>query len=247
MKKLFPVFLLVLILVGLWLWNGSQLAPTPTSSLPPAPSEVVVGTPIPYQGLEYQVYTQKITSTTMSLIANFTAKKSSTDLIGENHCRMAVNGGYYTKENQPLGLFYTDERYYNAQIHSKNLTNGFVYQTRAGKFGIAADPPKEPLNFIFQTGPLLSTQIRLTIQDDEMARRILIGQTKNNEVYILALTEATNSNSGPRLDDIPVLLQKQPLQFTQLINLDGGSASVYYVPPTSLSEITPIGSLLCFL
>ncbi|KKW11013.1 MAG: hypothetical protein UY49_C0010G0009, partial [Microgenomates group bacterium GW2011_GWC1_49_7] len=54
---------------------------------------------------------------------------------------------------------------------------------------------------------------------------------------------------GPLLADLPKVIQKinteENLGIVDALNLDGGSASAFDNGETSLSELTPVGSLFC--
>ena len=94
----------------------------------------------------------------------------------------------------------------------------------------------------------------MSIKDDKAARRIVIGKTQANEIYLLAITDEANVNSGPQLADLPTIfheLNQNPIlnlksKFLNLINLDGGSASAFYAENgATLTELTSVGSFLC--
>ena len=165
-----------------------------------------------------------------------------------------MNGGFYTKENLPLGIFKAGNNILNLSAHTNELFNGFVYKTKSNQLIISrVAPVLENTEFAFQSGPLFSGETKLNIISDEPARRMLLGKTQLDQFYILAITESLNTFSGPRLTDLPQIVniynqqsstKHQPL--TTLINLDGGSASAFYnTQGTSFKELTAIGSFIC--
>src|SRR5258706_8251551 len=60
----------------------------------------------------------------VTLIPNFSKKESSTTIMEKNNCKQAINGGFYDKHNNPLGLFISDSQKIGQQIPS-TLLNGF--------------------------------------------------------------------------------------------------------------------------
>ena len=94
---------------------------------------------------------------------------------------------------------------------------------------------------------------RLRLIDDEPARRSLLGIDDQDRLFVLAVVQKENTFSGPLLVDLPVLFNDERVQrqvrLRIILNLDGGSASFFYNntnnEPFMLSELTPIGSLLC--
>lgn len=206
--------------------------------------------------IQYRVYLQKIANPgRLRLIPNFSGKKSSRMLMEENSCLYGVNAGFYTQNDQPLGIFYVDGAYRNATRHQNTLFNGFAYQTQEGRLHITNEPLKfeqgDP-GFLFQSGPLFTPEMRLTIRNDEPARRVLLAKTEEGEYYFLAIAESDNSNSGPYLADLPSIVKQfnqlslLPFPFSTLLNLDGGAASAFYTEEgVRLEELTPTGSFLC--
>ncbi len=109
-----------------------------------------------------------------------------------------------------------------------------------GKLSISEEPPDLLVNFAFQAGPIIKPDIHLKVVNDGYSRRILLGETKLNELYFLAITQPNNHFAGPLLADVPEIIQQlnastkliaensKIIQFDRLINLDGGTASVFY-------------------
>lgn len=170
----------------------------------------------------------------------------------QNDCTYGVNAGFYTTDHKPLGIFISDKQSLQTNIHANALFNGFIYKTKTGKIEITDNQPDASIDWIFQSGPLFTPDRKLTIKDDESARRILVGKTDLGDFYFLAITETNNTNSGPLLADLPEIIQlfnkltttHPPL--TTILNLDGGSASAFYgTGGTKLQELVLVGSFLC--
>ena len=196
---------------------------------------------------DFLAVTQKIAPAGLTLLTNFNKQLNTTELMSNNHCRYGTSAGFYTKNSQPLGIFYTNGQFISKTVHDQSLFNGFLYKTTEGQLVLSRTVPNfEQLDFLFQSGPLFTPDQKLTIVGDEMARRIIIGETTAHEWYFIALTQPDNGNSGPYLADIPELITQLPQKFMQLLNLDGGAASAFYgVDGTKRQELTPVGSFLC--
>lgn len=108
----------------------------------------------------------------------------------------------------------------------------------------------ENSNIIIQTGPffnLNSTQIKY---NEKTARRHVIAKDSQNNLYIFSIFSTDSMLGGPTLNDIPQFFQKPEIKkiadFTEVLTLDGGSASVFFTPSQAIHENTFIGSLLCW-
>lgn len=192
----------------------------------------------------------------ITLIPNFTQKENGQSLAISNHCNLAINGGFYQNDDKPLGLFLSDGKIYGQKI-SGNLVSGFFYQDKFNHREIAfTEPAVRPgTDFILQAGPLfpLPRQKPIAIVDDKFARRMAVGKDGNGSFYFLVIYDRDNLFSGPKLADLPLLFSRSEVQnianLTLVLNLDGGSASFFYASngraTFTLSELVPIGSLLC--
>jgi uncharacterized protein YigE (DUF2233 family) len=204
-------------------------------------------------GLSYAYsYFSAATPSSVSLIPNFTQQKEAKTLSDTNGCRAAINGGFYDKTNKPLGYFYTAAHVYGAQIQS-DLVNGFFWADTDGTAVISTDLPISiPYRFALQSGPLLlfdDQPIPLTINNDEHARRMVVAKTMDNQFIFLTVYTKDSVFDGPLLADLPAAVTlvstKEHLDIADALNLDGGSASSFYTEGTQLSELAPIGSMLC--
>lgn len=185
------------------------------------------------------------------LIPNFADKKNASTIVSENNCSLAINGGFYQKDSQPLGLFKIGEKTLG-QVIKSNLVNGFFWQTKDTRQINFTYPEEEDFDFIFQSGPIFSLPRSqpVKIKDDKQARRSLIGEAKDRALYFIVLYDKDNLFSGPLLKDVPMIISQKELRqfadFTTLLNLDGGSASFFYSQDLiTLSELISVGSLLC--
>lgn len=209
---------------------------------------------ISYNNNRYFVYSTEITTDKkLTLIPNFIGHHYGKELSEQNDCSQAINGGFYQKNGKPLGLFITDDSKFGNEIES-NLVNGFFWQEKTNRRGIGQKIPDKQMDFVFQAGPYFPVaNYTLNTSSDEYARRSLIGIDNVQRLYLLSIVSADNKYSGPYLADLPVLFSQPEIQknipLTNLLNLDGGAASFFRVRDNNsdflLSEMTPIGSLLC--
>lgn len=181
---------------------------------------------------------QLFTASHITLLPNYTEKQTS-DELGSS-CTAYINGGFYDTSNAPLGLVRIGDTVISKQIQSR-LLNGFVsdegINVQAGNFSIQTGPQ------LIESGKPLS----LKIQNDEHARRMVAAEA--DTLIFLAIYNADSVFDGPLLADLPIILDeinnKENLGIVQAVNLDGGSASAFYNGTVRLSELTPVGSLLC--
>lgn len=249
------LFLFLAIVAAVTLMPNFKKSSSESESIFPYPSNAAQQSPknvrqfeIEMDKVMYLVTVQQITAPEkLTLISNFSDYKTSQTLFESNQCQFGANGSFYTPDHQPLGLFVAQRKIFNETVHDQTFLNGFFYKTTEGKLVISKTAPDiSTVDFLIQSGPHFTPKISLQIKDDERARRIIVAQTSTGNFYFIVVTEKENTNSGPRLTDLPQIVQKMPLSFSQLINLDGGSASALYTDSgISFSEITPVGSFFC--
>lgn len=185
----------------------------------------------------------------LSLLPNFSERVDAETLKATHACTSVINGGFYDKENKPLGLFQTGDTIYGRRLDSA-LFNGFVWEDASGTAVISSEPAPEPVQFVLQTGPLLlfhELPLPLAIHNDQPARRMVAA--KNSELLFITVYKEDAVFDGPLLGELPKIIeeisQKENLHISAAINLDGGSASAFYSADTRLSELTPVGSVFC--
>jgi len=226
--------------------HPSSSTPTISPSLPP-PNQSI---DIPVGGRTYRVAWLILPDpSTISLIPNFTQKRTARSLIDNNDCSKVINGGFYTKDNQPTGLFVAGGKILRDNIQN-SLLNGYIFIDQNNIASIQASPPEASVRLALQTGPILirgGKMATLAIRDDEFARRVVVGISQKGAVIFLTIYDPENSWNGPKLADTPGVLSgvMERLQLTDALNLDGGSASVFTRGDLSLQELTSVGSFFC--
>ena len=197
----------------------------------------------------YSVATYEVTSANLVLIPNYLEKKSSKKLIEENGCTAGINGGFYGEDGKPQGLVVVNFKQV-ANKKTSQLFNGFVW-AKNGKLGIDRDAGDNP-EYTVQTGPLLfesGRQINLQIKNDRSARRMVSAKVANDRTFFLSFYDPNSKLDGPKLADLPGELaqvaKEKGWEVEWATNLDGGSASSFYSPDITLSELLPVGSWWC--
>ncbi len=254
MKKM-AILLMALVLIFLVSLlihpSSSTNLPFPTST--PTPTLIDTSHQIYFKNQNYRYYYYQIPSTAkIELIPNFSPSHSAAEIIKER-CDFAINGGLYTKEAKPVGLFYLNGQYL-APLITHSTFNGLLLQNKNGKLNLLSqndfDQNFDQLNFVFQSGPYFDFSAPAkTHINQEYDRRHLVLKDDQNHFYFFSISFSDQAFSGPKLDDIPEFFSlsdiKKIANFTNALNLDGGSASAFYNGHYLLQELTPIGSLLC--
>lgn len=183
--------------------------------------------------------------------SNTHEKYSSNEILDRLNCKVLVSGGFYTKENSPVGLF----------IDDGNLIKSFLTNTLFdGVFSInylltpriTRDIPKDNLKYAIQSGPVIvenSFAQNLSIKNDKPARRVVAATTGENLVVFIVLFDNNSRLLGPLLEDLPKILSiwqsESGISVADAINLDGGSASAFVSEEFTLTESSAIGSYFC--
>lgn len=187
------------------------------------------------------------------LYPNFENKENSRNLIEKNKCRNLINGSYYTGDSKPLGMFVSEGA--TVKNQTKNLLiPAIFFVTYDKEADILYDIAGKNLRLALQTGPVLwenGVAKRLSLRDDGLSRRSVVGITDNKEIIFIALYNNQVLLQGPYLEDMPIILkqfqEKSAIQLIKAANLDGGSASAFYTGKFFLEELSYIGSYFCIL
>jgi uncharacterized protein YigE (DUF2233 family) len=188
----------------------------------------------------------------ISLIENRLHDDSET-LAKKNHCSQYTNAGYYTSNQVPLGLFVEDgiELY---PRHESATLNGFFWVTDDLQASIGTSVPLVSLRLALQSGPLLFLEgkpVLLTIANDRNKRRVTVGITVTGDVFYTVIFDTQSPYRGPLLQDLPSLvseiIKKEQLIAHAVLNLDGGTASVFKTNVHNLGEFKTVGSIFCIL
>lgn len=180
-------------------------------------------------------------SANIKLIKNWQTPRKFKDLVLENNCTFAVNGGFYDKQNKPIGLVIANKAMLNPG--QKNyLFNGYL-----SDLGISYESPMMA-NWALQTGPMLwnnKQPIKVQTSNDKSARRGVAIQSTDSKLYFIIFYNPQAETLGPYLNDLPQILKLLNISIVSAINLDGGQASAFYDGKIFLDEVDPVGTVLC--
>lgn len=184
------------------------------------------------------------------LNSNLDNKSNSNDLATKNSCVHLISGGFYDTKGNHIGLLISEGETISESQDNK-LFNGYFSVSKTGVISITEYPVFSP-RISLQSGPYLlknSEKVKLSLEKDENARRIVVGVTKNQLVLFLVIYDQKNTFSGPKLAESSEIIEKvnkeAKLNMTNVINLDGGAHSAFITDLTKLSEASPIGSYFC--
>jgi len=255
-RTLFIIVLIVGCLAGAAFWYISPILtpshllvpPTPTVSPTPSPKQKQYTVSFDNQTFAYGFF--RASPNSLIVIPNYTKKNDFSQLLSANNCTGGVNGGFYDQNNNPLGLVVTDGNVIHPAIVS-DLFNGFLSVSKNNQLAITSAQPVNP-KIAIQSGPILvdnGNPLPLTIHNDENSRRMIAATEKDGKVIFMTVYNPDSVFDGPKLTDLPAIIsrigQQQSFLLMSALNLDGGSASAFQSPDLSLSELKPIGAVLC--
>ena len=186
------------------------------------------------------------------LYSNLQDEFTSAEALKKHGCDQLITGGFYSQNNTNLGLIISEGALIEEAISSK-LFNGFFYITNDETFSISGtQPDTKNVRLALQSGPLLfknSAPQSLNIENDENARRVVVGTTQKDEIVYLVFYYKPSPLLGPKLAELPELLRNiqtsTNLKFNSALNLDGGSHSAFLSQQVHISEISRPGSFFC--
>lgn len=199
----------------------------------------------------YQVNLAVVDTHNLLLIPNFTEKKIAKNIYEENKCKLLANGGFYSEDNKPIGLFISN-RERLSDFAQNSLFNGFLTINDFETPRITSQLPEDQLIIGLQAGPMLQendSEHTLKLARDKAARRMVAAVTGENKLIFMAIYRSEAVFSGPFLKDLPGIIsqleKEADIEIADAINLDGGAASAFIFGQTNLSEASPVGSFFC--
>ncbi|HAP38094.1 hypothetical protein A2574_00105 [Candidatus Shapirobacteria bacterium RIFOXYD1_FULL_38_32] len=264
MKLIYSILFIIIVVLIFFLSIFNPFSPnTSPKSILPDPTITTTPTPsapqpqnLSFLNRNFQYYFLKIKSNqTLSLISNFSNHQTSSAIIKNNQCLFGINGGFYHPDNTPLGLFVINGQQLG-QYTSSPTFSGFLTKNQKNQIAIQNIDPNNPdllknYQFILQSGPLFDpiNNPNPIFSDSEYARRHLIAQDTEGNLYLFSIFEKGAAFGGPRLKDIIPIFQspqfRQIADFTKILNLDGGTASAFFNQNIKVEELQFVGSFLC--
>lgn len=194
---------------------------------------------------------KSIPGNSLRLIPNYDKKIWTADLLKTAGCKTLVNGGFYDTNFRPLGWF-VSEGIQESREKTSSLFNGFVTIDKQADIDLSFDKPEQDVEYGLQTGPMLMSDgrvLRLQLARDKNARRVVMVVSDNQEAAFFVFYTKLSDQLGPMLTDLPVLVEKasrdSKVNPVEAINLDGGSASVFWDGQDFLEESNTVGSWWC--
>lgn len=244
------VFILpVLILIGIVyvLLNGEMLPNLPQKAAKPT----IVSQRLKTSENSFDYYFVVFDNLTKLRLIDNENQSAASKVFADNGCIAGINGGFYGKDNEPLGFLVSDGIEV-AKEQKSDLLNGYIWLSDLGGFGITQSLPESKFELALNTGPLLYLEgnlQQLEIVADKMARRSIIGTLSDNSLFFLTVFDSQSVYLGPKLSELPKTLEqiaeKEGWQIIEAINLDGGTASAYKDQDNSLWEFKPVRSVFC--
>ncbi|RJR28982.1 hypothetical protein C4564_04115, partial [Candidatus Microgenomates bacterium] len=165
------------------LWFTVNVSSDKNTTLSPS----VLGDPLPFpvpvqvviNKQTYTVDTVAANASLVSLYANFTKQARASDLFKEYSCKTLVNGGFYTEDLNPTGLFVSEGNTLFA-FQKNSLLNGVLSINYVDTPRITRETPEDSLRLALQTGPVLvenGSAVELSLARDKQARRIVAAIT----------------------------------------------------------------------
>lgn len=185
----------------------------------------------------------------MELFSNVDDKLTSHDAKETYSCEKIVNAGFYSKENEHIGLFKNHEGTVS-EYQTNSLFNGVFTKDTKGQFAISTDV--QSADIALQTGPILvqnSEPLELNLKSDKAARRTVAAINSDGDLIFFVFYDSQSVFNGPYLRELPQMVLDASddfeLNIVDAINLDGGSASAFITDNVNLRELSPIGGFFC--
>ena len=205
----------------------------------------------PKQSGNYAYYLSIINNLGQVKLIHNKPEQDISNLVSKLKCQVAINGGFYNVDRQPLGYLLVDGIEISSSRKSP-LMNGFVWLSKQGGLGITQELPLAELEFALQNGPLiiLSGQpLEFEIQNDKRSRRSVIGTLSNGNLVFLIVFDPSSLFHGPHLQELPsvvnTIARDNKLIIIDALNLDGGSASFYKDRKVELWPFKEVNNFFC--
>lgn len=186
----------------------------------------------------------------LSLESNLEALIPSQEFLQSRGCKQLINGGFYDTQNQHLGWVVVEGQEVSKEIESQ-LFNGFLMVENSGEIQIAEANSQASVKMGIQSGPILikDQELRKLVINNDKPRRRSVAAVAQGKLLFMVIREVNSDLTGPYLTDMPEVMkligEKISRPISAAINLDGGTASVYYDGKSYLQEVNPIGSYFC--
>lgn len=162
---------------------------------------------------------------TLSFAKNLDKEPALVDNFAKKHsANIAINGGFFDKSYQPLGLRISNGKQYHA---IKNISWWGVFYILNNKPHINPTSnfnTNQDISFAVQAGPRLIINGSIPKLKPGYAERTALGITKTGEVIILV-----TQNTPISTTELAKIMKNPPLKCENALNLDGGSSTQLFV------------------
>jgi uncharacterized protein YigE (DUF2233 family) len=214
-------------------------------------NSVNIGNPITYKGKKYQYLIFSVKQNEQINIVLNNKEEAAQDIVKNEKCKKAINGGFYDTRNKPIGLLIINEQKIQKSTNN-NFLNGYFTTYPNNIFKIEnIEPPEGTVNAI-QSGPILvqnGNPLNLVINADKQARRSVVMEDINGNIYFAIFFMPNSTYSGPLLSNLPLIVkkmaQKENIEINNSLNLDGGSSSFIKTNKSLISEYKSVMVVIC--
>lgn len=148
---------------------------------------------------------------------------SAENFAKQNSALIAINGGFFDKNFQPLGLRINANKQFNPIKYISWWGVFYINKNKAFLSNARNFNKNQNIDFAIQSGPRLIIDNKIPSLKPGYAERSALGITTNNKVIILI-----TQNNPLTTTELAKLMQAEPLNCNNALNLDGGSSSQLY-------------------
>ena len=164
------------------------------------------------------------------------ARDSVKSLVKKSGAFAGINANFYGTDSKPLGLVIQSAKALNPLQKGGSVLTG-VFYIKDGKANIVhRDNFKVAgVDLAVQSGPRVISKGKLLSfkKSNGATRRSGVAVTKNNEIILFA---TRNRFPGARLEDIQKILSDPSIAVTDVLNLDGGGSSQFFIDKSFLKD-----------
>lgn len=172
-------------------------------------------------------------------------------VAAQQKATITINGGYYSPEFNPVGLFKVNNQRFSRYSSASKLLKAGITIDQQGQLNLVSYPNKQDLekaNSAMQVGPVLISDGKVDVWPNfAMSRRTVLAQTTHDNIIIIV------TQSPVTLYQLASLLVKNPEFFDvkgikSAVNLDGGGSSALTIKQKNtwmnIVELNPVRTLL---
>ena len=156
------------------------------------------------------------------VMANQLAQKqpSMNDFAKSSNALIALNGGFFDRNSNPLGLRMSHQKQHNPLKRISWWGIFYIKDERPYLSSLNQYQQDNAVDFAVQSGPRLLVNGKITSLKPGLAERSALGITSDGQVIILVTEHSPLTTTA-----LAGLMQSSPLNCKDALNLDGGSSS----------------------